>query len=178
MKHISKPVAVLLVTAVLCSIFSICGTVSFAAFMPIDISVESYSDGRLTIRWTQLTGTRLAEIIYHRPGPGGTATYNRELVTEGNTFVIGGLQPDYIYDISVTLYNDTDTSVGEIIGRGLLYFLPAITFTATAPSQPYEEIAGGGREIGGKPRLRLNWKQPRIYFDPDFDPDIDPDARP
>lgn len=178
MKHISKPVAVLLVTAVLCSIFSICGTVSFAAFMPIDISVESYSDGRLTIRWTQLTGTRLAEIIYHRPGPGGTATYNRELVTEGNTFVIDGLQPDYIYDISVTLYNDTDTSVGEIIGRGLLYFLPAITFTATAPSQPYEEIAGGGREIGGKPRLRLNWKQPRIYFDPDFDPDIDPDARP
>ena len=52
---------------------------------------------------------------------------------------------------------------GEIIGRGLLYFPPAITFTMTAPSQPYEEITGGGREIGGKPRLRLNWKQPRIY---------------
>lgn len=60
----------------------------------------------------------------------------------------------------------------------MLYYLPAITFTASAPSQLYEEIAGGGREIGGTPRLRLNWKQPKIYYDPDFDPDSNPGVDP
>lgn len=178
MKHTRKPVAVIVVAAVLYSIFSVFGPVAHAAFMPVTITVEDYIDGSLTFYWSALSGARSAEIIYHRPGTGGTAIYQREVVVSGNSFTIDNLQADYIYDISVTLYNETDPAAGEVIGRGLLYYLPAITFTASAPSQLYEEIAGGGREIGGTPRLRLNWKQPKIYYDPDFDPDLNPGVDP
>ncbi|MGB4648671.1 MAG: fibronectin type III domain-containing protein, partial [Acetivibrionales bacterium] len=170
MRQIRKPVAILAVAAILYSIFSVFGTVAYAAFMPVTITVDDFSDGTLAFSWSGLTGARSAEIIYHRPGAGGTAIYHREVVTSGNSFSISGLQADYIYDISVTLYNDIDPAAGDVIGRGLLYYLPAITFIASAPSQPYEDIEGGGREIGGTPKLRLNWKQPRIYFDPDFHP--------
>lgn len=165
MKTIRKPVAVFLAATVLYGIFSIFGTVSFAAPDSVNISVVSYSDGKLTIRWDMLSDARSAEITYHRPGTGGTATFQKEIVAAENTYTIEGLQADYIYDICVTLYNNVDPSAGEAIGRGLLYFLPAITFTATAPKQPYEDIPGGGREIGGTPKLRLNWKQPRMYYD-------------
>jgi len=170
MRQIRKPVAILAVAAILYSIFSVFGTVAYAAFMPVTITVDDFSDGTLAFSWSGLTGARSAEIIYHRPGAGGTAIYHREVVTSGNSFSISGLQADYIYDISVTLYNDIDPAAGDVIGRGLIYYLPAITFIASAPSQPYEDIEGGGREIGGTPKLRLNWKQPRIYFDPDFHP--------
>lgn len=170
MKSIKKPVAVFIAAVVLSSVISLFGPVAYAAFMPVTVTVDDFSDGSLTFHWTEPPGAQSAEIIYHRPGPGGTAIFHREVVTAGNTCTIDNLLADYIYDISVTVYNNVDPGVGDVIGRGLLYYLPSITFTASAPSQPYEDIEGGGREIGGTPKLRLNWKQPRIYFDPDFHP--------
>ncbi|MFY9568755.1 MAG: hypothetical protein WAP56_06230, partial [Acetivibrionales bacterium] len=65
MRQIRKPVAILAVAAILYSIFSVFGTVAYAAFMPVTITVDDFSDGTLAFSWSGLTGARSAEIIYH-----------------------------------------------------------------------------------------------------------------
>ncbi len=169
MKFSRKPVAVLVVAAILYSIFGLFGMTAYAAWMPVTISVDDFDDGTLTFHWSALSGAKSAEIIYHRPGTGDTAIYQREVVQGTSSYAIDSMKADYIYDISVTLYDDPDPDTGEVIGRGLLYYLPSISFTSSALKQESTPIDGGGRETGVTPRLELRWMRPKIYYDPDME---------
>jgi len=177
MRHVRKPTAVLIAASILFGIFSFLGPAAYAAWMPVTITVDDFRDGTLTFRWSSLPGAKSAVIIYHRPGAGDTAVSSVHTATAGNRFSIQDLKSDYIYDISVTVYDSENPAAGEVIGRGLLYYLPSITFAATAPNQQSVAVDGGGRETGVTPMLRLTWRQPKIYWDPDNAryPQEDPD---
>ena len=126
----------------------------------VNIYVEDYSDGVLTIRWTRPDGTNSFKITYHTPeGTEETIESNEGNV---NTYKIEGLQNDFIYDIKVEFYESSNQS-GEIIGEGLLYFLPRISFYASRANQEKEEIPGGGYQIGHKPRLNFEWAMPKVW---------------
>ncbi|MDQ2087863.1 ferrous iron transporter A [Herbivorax sp. ANBcel31] len=131
-----------------------------AMALPVNVYVEEYSEGVLTIGWDRPMGTSSFEITYHTPaGDENTITSNEGNI---NTYEISGLQNDFIYDIKVELYNDSDQG-GEKIGEGLLYFLPRISFFASHADQEKEAIPGGGYQIGHEPRLNLEWAMPRVW---------------
>ena len=140
-------------------------TSTIHAATAINISVEDYSEGVLTIRWIRPSGTNSFKITYHTPS-GDTKTIESN---EGsvNTCEISGVQSDFIYDIKVEFYNggfdESSNQSGEKIGEGLLYFLPRISFYASHAEQEKEEIPGGGYQIGHKPRLNLEWAMPKVW---------------
>lgn len=137
----------------------------FAASMPINIYVEDYSDGTLNIRWDAVPQTDTARIFYHSPlstEPDKLETL--EILQAGNEAEITGLINDVIYDIDVRIYN----SMGLEIARGLLYFLPSMTFRARILGQAYADIEGGGREIGIDPGINLEWAMPVAWNGAEF----------
>lgn len=180
MKLYKKITAAILIAVFLYSIIGgpMTGS-SAAADSEVYINVDSYLNGTLNISWS-LSGAKAAVIQYHTPNPDNTAgPATVKTVLNDNKASIAGLKPNYIYDLSITVYNDvngTDPS-GEIIGNGLLFYLPAITFTSTTPDQIFVPIAGGGREIGVYPKLKLTWTEPRVFNGVDrFIPASDPVA--
>ena len=102
------------------------------ASAPVKIFVEDYSDGILTIRWIRPSGANSFKITYHTPS--GTEETIESNEGNVNTYKIEGLQNDFIYDIKVEFYESSNQS-GEIIGEGLLYFLPRISFYASRANQ-------------------------------------------
>jgi hypothetical protein len=141
----------------------------YAAAMPVTVSVVSYQNGELIVKWNQPAGTQLAVITYHVPDGADNAVGAEAIYVRGESVSppIKGLKADYIYDINVTLYGEVDSDnkpVGEPTGRGLLFFLTSITFTASTPDQVFYDIPGGGREIGARPKLKLNWRIPKAYY--------------
>jgi len=180
MMRFRRKISALLAAVLLFGILGGLLTDVFAQEVPVMITVEKFENGTLTFRWENVSGARAAVIAYHKPDVDDSAVLVvSDPVLNGNSASISGLEPDYIYDICVVIYGAVDGAgnpVGNPIARGLLFYLPAITFTASAPSQPYDDLPGGGREIGGKPRLKLNWKQPKVFNDPDgrVYPETDP----
>lgn len=183
MKRIRRKIAAVLIAVLVYSILGSSLIGVFAAEIPITITVEKLENGTLTFSWNNISGARAAVVAYHKPDNNDKADLVvLPPVLEGNTASISGLEADYIYDICVVIYgavNGSGTPVGNPIGRGLLFYLPSITFTSSTPSQPFEPVEGGGREIGGKPKLKMNWRQPKIYNDPEGtvypETDADPD---
>jgi hypothetical protein len=125
---------------------------------PVNIKVESYSNGTLNISWDTVPGAKSYEVTYHdldnvpEPITGGSE----------NKCTISGLKNDFIYDIRVKIYNGENKS-GSLIGEGLMYYLPRISFKASRVDQERKAIDGGGFEIGDEPRLKLEWKMPKIW---------------
>lgn len=174
MIRIKKASALFMAAVILYTVLGGSITIVFAEVSPVTINRESYSNGTLVINWNH-SGSQAAVITYHTPNLDNTATAASLTILGENRATISGLKADYIYDIRVTLYaSAADIPDGEPVGRGLMFFLPSITFTASAPDQPYEDLPNGGREIGKEPRLKLSWKIPRVFYDPDFDPYADP----
>lgn len=164
----TKRSAVIIVVAVLLnSISGVFSPVVFAEETPVTITADHYENGTLTFHWSQITGAKASVISFHRPNTDDTAAIETlSPVIDAYTSSISGLKADYIYDISVTVYGAVDgdnNPAGEPIGRGLLFYLPSITFRSTAPDQPYDTIPGGGQEIGGNPRLKLSWRIPKVF---------------
>lgn len=180
MKLFRKCVAAALSAVLLYSIIGSSMTGVFAAVSKVYIDVDSYSNGTLNISWS-LSGAKAAVIEYHTPNADNTAGPIQTItVLNKSTTPITGLKADYIYDIHITVYSDVSGSnpSGEIIGEGLLFYLPSITFTSEAPEQSYVTISGGGREIGVLPKLRLTWKEPYVFNGTDmFIPAGSPAAR-
>ena len=181
MAHIRKKTAIFMALIILYTIVGSSLTVVFAEATAVTINRESYNNGTLKINWN-LTGTQAAVVTYHTPDNYNKAVAAPAIIVKvGNSATITGLKADYIYDIRVTLYGSVDVDgnpTGEPIGRGLMFFLPSITFTSTAPDQPYDILPGGGQEIGKYPRLKLSWKMPKAFYDPDntIYPDADPNT--
>ncbi len=131
-----------------------------AATTPVDIYVVSYESGTLDIRWDAVSGAESVVITYHSPGTGGIETISSDQTL--NTISITDLESDYIYDIELEIYSDPG-GAGSLTGRGLLYYLPMITFYSTSVDTGYDDLTGGGRQSGNEPELNLKWIEPRIY---------------
>lgn len=131
----------------------------FAAAVPINVYVDNYIGGSLTMHWDKPVGAKSFLITYHTPqGIVESISSNDDV----NIYTITGLVNDYIYDIRVEIFNDVDI-MGSKIGEGLLYFLPRISFYASRGAQTRSAVPGGGYEIGDKPRLSLRWVMPKVW---------------
>jgi len=136
-----------------------------AATIPVNIYVDKYSSGTLNFHWDALPGVKSIRILYHTVNELDIPVYqSEELDQTTNQASITGLKPDYIYDIEIQLYSQPGGG-GELLGRGLLYYLPKITFfvSTVAPVPAYTDITGGGRESGDKPELKLSWIEPKVF---------------
>ncbi len=180
MKPFKRSVAAILIAVLLYSVIGGSVISVFAAdFTPVRITVVSYSNGTLNFNWSQLADAKAAEITYHTPKADNTATVTKQTIVGKSTASITGVKPDYIYDIRVTVYgavDDDDNPTGDPIGQGLLFYLPAMTFYSRALDQNSRIVPGGGLESGVYPKLKLRWKEARIFYDPNYTiyPDVDP----
>jgi len=186
--RLRKIVAVILTAVLINSFFGNCFTFVFAAGeTPVNIIVDSFENGTLKFHWNQPAGAKAAVISYHRPIENDKAELVvQDAVLNDNKGTITGLLADYIYDITVTVYGNVDIDnkpSGSPIGRGILFYLPSITFNAEAVGQEAEKISeSGGYQIGHKPGLKLSWKEPKSFYDPDHNtnsseyPVTDPDS--
>ncbi|HEX2945385.1 MAG TPA: hypothetical protein VHT96_05470 [Clostridia bacterium] len=164
MSPFKRFVAAFLIAVLLYSIISGSTTGVLAAdFTPVRITVISYDNGTLNISWSPLPGAKSAQIMYHDPHVPSWGSVTSFLVNGKNNATITGLESDYIYDIHVTVYDDPDC-MGTQIGRGLLFYLPSMTFYSRPLQQDRREITGGGYETGVYPKLRIRWREPRIYY--------------
>lgn len=176
-----RALAVILAAVFVYSILSSSLFGVFAAVVEVTIEVDNYDNGTLDFSWSQLSGAKAAVVAYHKPNADDTASLiTPEAILAGNSASISGLKADYIYDITVTIYgavDDDDNPTGEPIGRGILFYLPSITFKSAASEQDYIGMTGGGREIGGTPKLKLSWIIPKSFYDPENKvyPEVDTD---
>lgn len=160
MEWIKKVISIILIAALLTSgHIPILRLNTFAASLPVDIKVDNYSEGKVSISWSNLFGAKSFKISYHTPQNGLIEILSNEPV---NTYTISDLYNDYIYDIKVEIYNDIDQG-GALIGEGLRYFLPKITFYSSRVGQERQALSGGGYEMGDKPRLKLRWVMPKVW---------------
>lgn len=139
-------------------------SVNAAPATAVNILVDNYQAGRLDFHWDNFSGVRSVVISYHTPDASDNAVPNSQTLNQStNSTFISGLKLDYIYDIRVKLYSQQDGN-GELLGEGLLYYLPGISFyvETVTPTPAYTDITGGGRESGDKPELKLRWKEPKI----------------
>lgn len=155
MKILKSSIALLLIIALLFGFIPFQQDV-WAATMPVEIRVESYTGGNLTLSWS-VSGANPYSIDYHK-SDGSLQTISGS----GSTATISDLENDYIYDFKLSVYSTSD-STGSPIGEGLLYYLPRVTFYATQGDQDREAIDGGGYEIGNKPKLDLKWVMPKVW---------------
>ncbi|NLD49562.1 MAG: ferrous iron transporter A [Clostridiaceae bacterium] len=131
----------------------------YAAISPINIYIKNLTDGSLTFGWDRPNSAKSFRISYHTPQSGLQTIVSNEDI---NTYTLEEMQNDYIYDIRVEVFNNTDLG-GTKIAEGLVYFLPGITFYADGAEQEREALPGGGYEIGEKPRLNIKWVMPKVW---------------
>lgn len=159
MKLFKNSFVMVLIIAVLLGPMPLFQQFASAAGIPVNVYIDSYSNGILTIHWDKVTGAKSYLVSYHTPDNG---VQNVQYNSSDNTCVISNLQNDYIYDISISIYSDVDLG-GSLIGQGLMYYLPRISFYSTRVGQTKESIQGGGYEIGSKPRINLKWAIPKVW---------------
>jgi len=137
------------------------------AASPVEVYVTSYVGGNLTIGWANINLASEIRISYKQPNGQDVEI----LLDPGTTsYELNGLQDNFIYEINL----EGRDNVGAVVGKGLIYFLPGITFESSFVPEtvidtddgatsvpPYD--SKGGREIGTKPRLNVKWTVPRIY---------------
>ncbi|HHW32074.1 MAG TPA: fibronectin type III domain-containing protein [Clostridiaceae bacterium] len=163
MRQIKRVIAILTLIFFLTVAYSGTLVPVWGAPNPVNITVDSYNQGELKIRWNSIPGARSVTIEYHEPDENNQAVLNSfTLVQSTNSATITNLRNNYIYDIAVKVF-DNPSGNGTPIGQGILYFIPDIDFYSEQVEQAYTPLQGGGREIGDKPRLRLKWAIPMVY---------------
>jgi len=135
----------------------------FAASYPVELYVESYKSGKLVLYWNALPGTASVSVQYHYPDINGNPVIQSFVKNQAeNRVTIDGLTDDIIYDIEIRIFDGEDAG-GNEIGKGLLFFLPRITFYADVLPQERYQVAGGGFETGITPGFNMRWIMPRVY---------------
>lgn len=137
---------------------------AFGASLPVNVYIDSYESGTVSFHWDQLPGTKSVVITYHTVA--GLVAVNTGLT--GNSHTISGLQKDFIYDISIRIYN-AENGGGAEIGKGFIYFSPGISFFSAKVPMPEQQIAGGGYESGAKPVLKFEWSIPKVWDGDSFE---------
>jgi len=158
MKALNRIMAILLILGTLVSLFP---ANAGAAGSPVYIYVDSYVSGKVRISWGFISGIDSIEIRYNKPDEISKETIS--LPADATNCEISGLENDYIYNIELYAIKG-----GTEERRGLLFFLPGITFKSEIVEEPMTDDVppydpAGGREIGTKPRLKLSWNIPRIF---------------
>ncbi|HHV59648.1 MAG TPA: fibronectin type III domain-containing protein [Clostridiaceae bacterium] len=125
----------------------------------VNVYVTDYRAGTVTFRWDGISYAMSVKVTWHSPEKGEEQVIVNQT---GNSFQIGGLQNNYIYDIKVEIFDD-ENGQGRKIAEGFLYFCPDITFYSTPVRQDYVDLPGGGREIGSKPGLAMRWAMPKVW---------------
>ncbi|HEY9060895.1 MAG TPA: ferrous iron transporter A [Pseudobacteroides sp.] len=127
------------------------------------LTAYAFESGQLTLRWPALAGTQSVRVVFHRPTEPVTVTeIRKDQIT--NTIDIPGLLDNIVYDIKIELYNNIGCT-GSIVGSGLLYFCPNISFRAKVLEQTRKPVLGGGYEIGVSPALNLQWSIPKVWIE-------------
>lgn len=168
MKLLKKVFIMVLVAALLSTFIPSFQQYVWAASTPVKINIVSYKDGKLTINWDEVSGAKSYVISYHTPN-NEVQTIKKNL--QENTCEIFDLQDDYIYDFKLNIYTlediesigDLDTVKDEIVGEGLLYYLPRVSFRSTIEEQTRKPMEGGGFEIGDEPKIKLEWNMPKVW---------------
>jgi len=144
--------AIILVICMTLGLFGFDSSVFAANPMAVEINVESATTNTVTLNWNTVVGTASVNITSGNPNINIT-------LKNLDTAEISGLQNDIMYDI----YVEMKDSSGNVIGKGLLYYIPSITFTAKMGDQQPVTLEGGGKEIGNTPKLDLTWNMPRFW---------------
>lgn len=170
MKLIKRVFTIILVAVILSTLMPSFQQYVWAASIPVKINIVSYKDGKLAISWEKVNGAKSFVISYHTPNNAVQTIKKNSL---DNTFEIPDLQDDYIYDFKLNVYTiediesvgDLDTVKANIIGEGLLYYLPRVSFRSFVEEQTRKPIEGGGFEIGDEPKIKLEWNMPKVWVD-------------
>lgn len=128
------------------------------------LTAYALDSGKLTLRWPALAGAQSVKVTYHSPAE--PLPELKEIMSDQitNTIDVPGLLNDIVYDIRLEVYGSSGCT-GPVIGRGLLYFCPNISFTAKSLEQTRKAVSGGGYEIGVNPTLNLKWTIPKAWFE-------------
>lgn len=140
----------------------------YAASFPMQLFVQGFQSGNLTLYWSGLPETESVKVTYHHPDDAGNPVEEILIFNQQESSVtIPNLQNDIIYDIEIRMYNAPDCGGAEI-GHGLIFFMPRITFLATRLEQQRVPLEGGGFETGVQPGLNLKWAMPKVFNGTDF----------
>jgi hypothetical protein len=162
MKSVRKLLAVLLVIIISLGYFPGNQKTVFAA-PTFYLTAYAFDAGQLTLRWPALAGTQSVKVVFHSPTEPVTVTeISKDQIT--NTIDVPGLLDNIVYDINLELYSNSGCT-GPVIGRGLLYFCPNISFRAKVLEQTRNAVLGGGYEIGINPALNLQWSIPKVWIE-------------
>lgn len=149
--------------------------VAFAAVGSVNVSYDTYVNGTLNIKWDLAPARGVTIVTYHTPNTNDSAnTINMSPILSTNTTnpnkaSISGLKSDYIYDITVNVYdsdvlNPDGSAAGNLIATDTMYFLPQISFYSDIVNQQTVTNPGGGSETGVLPTLKLSWNMPKVYM--------------
>lgn len=103
MKILKSSIALLLIIALLFGFIPFQQDV-WAATMPVEIRVESYTGGNLTLSWS-VSGANSYSIDYHK-SDGSLQTISGS----GSMATISDLENDYIYDFKLSVYSTSDST--------------------------------------------------------------------
>ncbi len=163
MKSVSKMMAVFLAIMIAIGNFPGNQKIVNAAASTFNLTAYAFDLGKLTLRWPALAGTQSVKVTYHTPTvPVEVVEISSNQVT--NTIDVPDLLDNMVYDIMLEVYSSTDCT-GLVIGRGLLYFCPNISFSAKVMEQERRDVPGGGYEVGVNPALNLKWTIPKVWVE-------------
>ncbi|MCX7920963.1 MAG: S-layer homology domain-containing protein [Clostridia bacterium] len=159
MKRLRKVLAIILVLNMIFGTIPDLWKSVYAAPDPLNIYVDSYSNGTLTIRWDSVPSAITTTLTYHTPRDGGGADLYVTALNPVNatTTTITGLKSNYIYDIKI---NIDDGNNGR---EGKLLFMPQVTFNTEIVDQHPIVDPTGGSETGVMPALKMSWAMPKVY---------------
>lgn len=132
----------------------------FAADVPIKVYIDSYSKSTATvkIRWDPVPNVDSGFIEYHVPNGTTFQTIQVPIDPTKNTASISGIKNDIVYDFKVTV---TDKSSQTFVGKQ--YFLAQVSLYAEQVDQQTVDVAGGGKETGVYPAIKLSWNMPKVF---------------
>ncbi len=144
----------------------------FAAPVAVNIFVDSYvaGSGKLTMKWFQSdiqAAAASANVTYHYIDSSGTpqsktvtAADFAKTASKTTASITDSFANDVIYDLKVSIFDSSN----NVVGKGMLYFIPKITFRSEIQAQEAEVASSaGGYEIGTKPVLKLKWNKPVVW---------------
>lgn len=132
----------------------------FAAEIPIEVYVDSYSKSTATvnIHWDAISNVTGGTIEYHVPNGATYDTMRVPIDITKNSASITDIKSDIIYDFKVML---TDSSGQTFVGQQ--YFLAQISFSAKYVDQQFVDVPGGGVESGVLPAIKVTWNMPKVF---------------
>jgi hypothetical protein len=169
MNKLKKILSLFIVISIIYSAFPTNIRSVFADTAYIGVSADGYDSatGSLTVRWAASRDlrSRTSSIVvsYHTPidnsGDGQLQSLTPITDSSVSSTQIDKIKSNYIYDITVQMFDAS----GSIVGQGMLYYLPRISFYSEIVEQDPDGTDRTSPEIGDKPVLKLSWPVPKVW---------------